>query len=122
MRRLLAPLCFSLLLAAIVWAGQVRQRPAQPPKSLVDTFEGLRKEAETSAAVGLTSEKVAAEARSSALADLQQELPRLIEQARDLQAELARTDLRSKMPADLARRGKELEHLARKINKTVRDL
>ena len=122
MKRLLSFVLFSILFAGLAWAaqGDLHPKPRTLPKQ--DPFDALKNEAEESAAAKGRSDRMAGELRNAAVADLHQQLPRLIQQARELQDQLGQADLRVKLPADLARRAGELERLARQIHKTVRKL
>lgn len=123
MKRLPSFVVFCILFAGLAWAAQRDPHP-KLPRALQkqDPFDALKNEAEESAAPRGGSDRMAGEVRNTAIADLHQQLPRLIQQARELQDQLSQADLRVKLPADLAKRAGELEQLARRIHKTVRKL
>ena len=60
--------------------------------------------------------------RSANLSELKRELPRLIELAQNLENRLNATDLETALPADFEQQAKELEQVARRIHKHIRNL
>src|SRR5712691_7532625 len=104
MKRLPSFVLLSVLLAGAAWAQQLEQRHKFPrPPEKLNTFDELKTEAEESAAVKARSAHMAEQVRNSAMADLHQQLPLLIQQAQALQNQLRQTDLHAKLPADLSK-------------------
>lgn len=123
MRRLIPWLLACVLFSSFGWAGPPVKDPQSPsPTSQINLFDQLKQEAISSALVKTRADRAALQARSDAIAGLRQQLPRLIEEAQALESQLGQTDLQARLPADLAKRAQELEQLAHKIHKTVRQL
>lgn len=89
--------------------------PGQP--SIFDQLEKQKTEPSTEQA-----RDAAGQLRRANLAELEGELPRLIDLAQSLQMRLNTTDLETALPADLERQAKELEQIARRIHKQIRSL
>ena len=123
MRRLIPFVLASSLFTVLSWAAPHPQtQTAPPPITSMNPFEQLKQEAIRSALVKAKMDRDAEQTRSDAVAGLRQQLPRLIEQAQALETQLEHTDLQAKLPAALAKRAIEIEEMARRIHKTVKQL
>ncbi len=95
--------------------------PPKPPEQ-PNPFEQLEKEAAESPKTDRARLTAAREQRKANRAELNRELPRLIELAQNLQKQLNATNLETALPADLERQAKQLEQVARQIHKRIRGL
>ncbi len=111
------------ILSASALLAQTSHRRIDPkPPSQPNPFEQLEKQAAESQKDDRARLAAAREQRKASRAELNRELPRLIEVAQNLQKQLNATDLETALPADLERQAKQLEQVARQIHKRIRGL
>ncbi len=123
MRPSLANLIVLALLTCSSLLAQTSHRQLNPkPPRQPSVFEQLDKQKADSTKEQSAQQAAARRQRSASLAQLQGELPRLIELAQSLQEELRAGDLETALPADLEKQAKELEQVARRVHKRVRSL
>jgi hypothetical protein len=114
-------LCFLLVSFGLLAQTSHRQPNPSPPREPGDIFDQLQKQqAESPKKQG--QQALARQQRSANLAELERELPRLIDLAQGLQNRLRATNLETAHPADLEQQAKELEQVARRVHKRVRSL
>jgi hypothetical protein len=91
------------------------------PKSPRDNnpFDQLEKQGDEASNDRVARLAAARIAREKAIAQLQSDLPRLIELAQGMQDRLKTLDANASLPADLTRDGEQLEGLARKIHRQI---
>jgi hypothetical protein len=66
--------------------------------------------------------RAAQEARKATLAEINREIPRLVEIAKALEKQLGASDLDRAFPSDLSKQARDLERLARQIRKHLDSL
>jgi hypothetical protein len=103
-------------------AQQSHRRPnPTPPSRPTDVFDELGKQAQEPDKAQ-SAQEAARKQRSTSVAELKTEIPRLIGAAQKLLEGLNAADLNQTLPADLHREAQELEKAAHKISKQVRGL
>lgn len=124
MRQYLANVVLWALLSSFGFLTQTshRQPNPQPPRSPADVFNQLEQQKSESPKEELSRKAAARRQRSANLAELQQDLPRLVELGQNLQNRLHESDLETALPADLEKQANELEQVARRIHKRIRNL
>jgi len=91
------------------------------PKSPRDhsPFEQLEKQGDEAPNDRVTRLAAARIAREKAIAQLQNDLPKLVELAQGMQDRMKTLDANASLPADLTRDAEHLERLARKIHRQI---
>jgi hypothetical protein len=103
-------------------AQQSHRRPnPTPPSRPADVFNQLEKQGQEPDKAQ-SAQEAARKQRSASLAELNTEIPRLVELAQKLQQGLNAADLNQTLPSDLQHQAQELEKAARKISKQVHAL
>jgi len=122
-RRNLANFISCVLLASFGLLAQTshRQPNPKPPRGPNDIFDQWE-EQETESPKKQDARQATRQQRRANLAGLERELPRLIELAQSLQDRLNTTDLGTALPVDLEKQAKELEQVARRVHKQIRNL
>jgi len=111
------------MLSASALLAQTSHRQSDPkPPSQPNPFEELEKQAAESKKKDHARQVAAREQHKASRAELNRELPRLIELAQNLQKQLNATDVENALPADLERQANKIERAARQIHKRVRGL
>ncbi len=123
MRQYLANLILCVLLASFGLLAQTshRQPNPKPPRGPNDIFDQWE-EQETESPKKQDARQATRQQRSANLAGLKRELPRLIELAQSLQNRLNTSDLGTALPVDLEKQAQELEQVARRVHKQIRNL
>ena len=123
MRRNLANFISCVLLASLGLLAQTshRQPNPKPPRGPNDIFDQWE-EQETESPKKQDARQATRQQHSANLAGLKRELPRLIELAQSLQNRLNTTHLGTALPVDLEKQAEELEQVARRIHKQIRNL
>jgi hypothetical protein len=104
-------------------AQESHRRPnPEPRKDPADVFNQIEQEQAESPKEEAARKAAARRQRSANLAELQKSLPRLVELAQSLQNRLHESDLETALPADLEKQANELEQVARRVHKQVRNL
>lgn len=99
-----------------------RRLDPQPRRDLADVFNQSEKQKSESPGDELARKAAVRRQRSADLAELQQDLPRLVELAQGLQNRLNASDLEAALPADLEKKASALEQVARRVHKRIRNL
>lgn len=118
-RRFVSLLCLNFLLASLVFAAQTGHRLDPKSREAPNEFDKMQKQGDIPSQ---GSRAALEQQRKASLDQLQRELPQLIGVAQDLQNRLKSLDPNAVLPADLRKEGKELEGLARQIQKRVGNL
>ncbi len=123
MRQYLANLILCVSLASFGLLAQTshRQPNPKPPRGPNDIFDQWE-EQETQSPKKQDARQATQQQRRANLAGLERELPRLIELAQSLRNRLNTTDLGSALPVDLEKQAQELEQVARRVHKQIRNL
>ncbi len=111
-----------MLSASALLAQTSHRQPEPKPPSQPNPFEQLEEQASQSQRQDRTRQAAAREQRKVNRAELNRELPQLIELAQNLQKQLNATNLETAVPADIERQAKQLEQAARQIHKRIRGL
>ncbi len=114
--------CGVLTSACLLAQTSHRQPNPQPPKGPNDVFDQLEKEKTEPPKQRPAQQAAARQQRNANLAELERELPRLIELAQNLRKQLNASDVETALPVGLERQAKELEQIARRIHKQIRSL
>ncbi len=123
MRQHLANLILCVLLASFGLLAQTshRQPNPKPPRGPNDIFDQLE-EQRTESPKKQDAQQATRQQRGANLAELKRELPQLIELAQSLQNRLNTTDLGTALPVNLEKQAQELEQVARRVHKQIRNL
>ncbi len=124
MRQYLANLILCVLLASFGLLAQTshRQPNPKPPRGPNDIFDQWEEQETESPKIQDARQAAARQQRRANLAELKRELPQLIELAQSLQNRLNTTHLGTALPVDLEKQAKELEQVARRVHKQIRNL
>ena len=124
MRQYLANLILCVLLASFGLLAQTshRQPNPKPPRGPNDIFDQWEEQETESPKIQDARQAAARQQRRANLAELKRELPQLIELAQSLQNRLNTTHLGTALPDDLEKQAKELEQVARRVHKQIRNL
>jgi hypothetical protein len=104
-------------------SAQTSHRQLDPkPRCRPNALEQLERQGEEDTKERVRQQMVSREAREAARAELEQDLSRLIELAKDLKSRLETLDANTIFPADLSRQAEELDRLARHVRQRIRKL
>ncbi|SRR6266436_6302485 len=95
-----------------------RQLDPKSPRAH-NPFDQLEKQADEPSSDRVARLAAARIAREKAIAQLQNDLPKLIELAQGMQDRMKTIDANASLPADLTRDAEQLEGLARKIHRQI---
>lgn len=108
---------------ASIASAQTSHRQLDPkPRCRPDSLEQLERQGEEDTRERARQQIVSREAREAARTELEKDVSRVIELARDLQSRLVTLDANAVFPADLSRQAEELERLARHVRQRIRKL
>ncbi len=123
LRGVMPLILFGLLTSLGSPAQESHRRPNPSAPSQPNVFDQLERQTKNeSRREQLARQAAERKQRQAELAQLADEVPRLIGLAHDLQERLKSTDLDTTLPIDLRQQGQKLERLAREINKRIRGL
>lgn len=111
-----------ILSGSALLAQTSHRRIDSNPPTRPNVFEQLEKQATESQKEDRARQAAARQQRNANLAELDRELPRLIELAQDLRKQLNASDVETTLPVDLERQAQEVEQIARRIHKQIRSL